>query len=95
MHVFICLFLICQTGTEIATGDVRNGARFDATSEAESTSRTKVLSQTLGGMQFWADEVVFHDWRIQRNVITQHYRLLDGDDVRIKSGTHASCQARF
>ena len=36
---------------------------------------------TLGGMQFWADELFFHQWRIQRNVITGHCRLLDGKDL--------------
>ena len=33
---------------------------------------------TMGGKQFWADELFFHQWRIQRNVLTGHYRLLDG-----------------
>ncbi|MGQ9575532.1 MAG: hypothetical protein ACUVUC_09450 [Thermoguttaceae bacterium] len=33
---------------------------------------------TLGGKQFWADELLFHQWRIQRNVLTGHCRLLVG-----------------
>ena len=42
---------------------------------------------TLGGKQFWADELFFHQWRIQRNVFTGHCRLLDEHDLRHASGT--------
>lgn len=47
---------------------------------------------TLGGKQFWADELFFHDWRIQRNSITNHCRLLDGKNVRQAWGTFAHCK---
>lgn len=46
---------------------------------------------TLGGTQFWADELVFHHWRIQRNVLTGHCRLLDGNQFRHASGTYDEC----
>jgi pimeloyl-ACP methyl ester carboxylesterase len=48
---------------------------------------------TLGGRQFWADELFFHQWRIQRNVVDGHYRLLDEDDRRHASGTYNECRA--
>jgi pimeloyl-ACP methyl ester carboxylesterase len=51
--------------------------------------------QTLGGRQFWGDVQFFHDWRIQQNVFTGHYRLLDGKDFRHASGTLAECQDRL
>lgn len=50
-----------------------------------STWRT----QTAGGVQLWADELCFHDWRIQRNVLLGHYRLLDGENRR---HAHGSCE---
>jgi pimeloyl-ACP methyl ester carboxylesterase len=50
---------------------------------------------TLGGMQFWADELFFHRWRIQRNVLTGHYRLLDGNLLRHASGTYGECLAKL
>jgi pimeloyl-ACP methyl ester carboxylesterase len=50
-----------------------------------------VSSPTLGGVQFWADVLVFHDWRIQRNVYTGHHRLLDERDVRRAWGTFDHC----
>ena len=48
---------------------------------------------TMGGKQFWADELFFHQWRIQQNVLTGHYRLLDGNDFRHASGSYAECVA--
>jgi pimeloyl-ACP methyl ester carboxylesterase len=50
---------------------------------------------TWGGKQFWTDELLFHDWRIQRNVFTGGYRLLDEDDIRKAWGTFDECRARL
>jgi len=50
---------------------------------------------TLGGKQFWADELFFHQWRIQRNVVDDHCRLLDGRNLRYASGTFGQCHARL
>jgi len=50
---------------------------------------------TLGGVQFWADELFFHRWRIQRNVITGHCRLLDEYNLRHASGTYEECLAKL
>ena len=48
---------------------------------------------TMGGKQFWADELFFQQWRIQQNVLTGHYRLLDGKDFRHASGSYEECLA--
>jgi pimeloyl-ACP methyl ester carboxylesterase len=48
---------------------------------------------TLGGKQFWADELHFHRWRIQRNVFNEQCRLLDGRNLRYASGTYDECLA--
>jgi len=52
-------------------------------------------SATLGGVQFWSDELVFRGWRIQQNAMTGHYRLLDDHDFRMAWGTFEQCQARL
>jgi hypothetical protein len=52
-------------------------------------------SPTLGGKFYWADELVYHDWRIQRHADEGHYRLIDGDDVRHAWGTFEQCRVRF
>ena len=54
-----------------------------------------VATKTLGGRQFWGDVVHFHNWRIQHNVVTKHYRLLDGDDTRHAWGSREQCQAKL
>ena len=50
---------------------------------------------TLGGRHLWADELFFHGWHIQRNVVSGHYRLLDGNNWRHAWGTFEHCQARL
>ena len=55
----------------------------------------RVTDKTLGGRQFWADVEFFHSWRIQQNVLTGHFRLLDEDDYRHASGTLEACQAQL
>lgn len=53
------------------------------------------LDKTLGGRQFWADVEFFHKWRIQQNVLTGHFRLLDGDDYRHASGSREECRRKL
>jgi len=50
---------------------------------------------TLGGKQFWADESFFHQWRIQRNVLTGHCRLLDEANRRHAQGTYLQCRVKL
>ena len=52
-------------------------------------------TKTLGGQQFWGDVAHFHGWRIQQNALTEHFRLVDGDDVRHAWGTREQCQAQL
>jgi hypothetical protein len=48
---------------------------------------------TLGGQQFWSDELVLGEWRIQQNALTGHYRLLDDKDFRRAWGTYDQCRS--
>ncbi len=54
-----------------------------------------VPGRTLGGKQFWSDELVHGQWRIQRNVMSGHYRLLDPQNVRQAWGAWDDCHARW
>ncbi len=60
-----------------------------------STGNLNAVLPTLGGKQFWADELFFHDWHIQRNVFTGHYRLLDGYNLRHGWGTFDECRNKL
>lgn len=73
-----------------STGEsVRNSVnRF-----SDSFLRFNIRMKTLGGKQFWTDYLVRHEWRIQRNEVTNHYRLLDDRDYRQHWGTFRQCRA--
>lgn len=63
---------------------------------AETESSQRELSmKTLGGRQFWGDVLFFHDWRIQKSVLTGRYRLLDGNDYRHASGSLDECRQKL
>ena len=59
---------------------------------ADTVLRFNIRSKTLGGKQFWTDYLVQHEWRIQRNEVTNHYRLLSGRDYRHSWGTFLQCR---
>jgi hypothetical protein len=46
-----------------------------------------VRMPTLGGTFFWDDLAEIEGWRMQRNVVTGHWRLLDPHNVRCAWGT--------
>lgn len=52
-------------------------------------------AKTLGGRFVWSDEVVFHDWRVQKHAVIGHYRLIDPDDRRYARGTLEHCLAKL
>lgn len=46
---------------------------------------------TLGGRQFWGDVHYRQGFRIQQNIFSRHFRLLDASDRRYASGTREVC----
>jgi len=38
--------------------------------------------QTLGGKVFWETVTSLKGWKLQRNVISRHYRILDSLNIR-------------
>ncbi|MCI0358954.1 MAG: alpha/beta hydrolase [Planctomycetaceae bacterium] len=62
---------------------------------AETTAPLNFPTATMGGVQFWSDELVFRGWRIQQNALTGHYRLLDEHDFRMAWGTFDQCRDRL
>jgi len=62
---------------------------------AQSPGLLNLALPTLGGEQLWTDQLVHGKWRIQRNELTGHFRLLDSADVRRAWGNEAECRAAF
>lgn len=50
-----------------------------------------IESPTFGGKQLWTDELVHGSWRIQKNVVSGHYRLLDAENTRRAWGSWDDC----
>ena len=50
---------------------------------------------TMGGKQFWSDTFYQKGWRIQKNALTNHFRLLDGNGVRQAWGSYEHCKKSF
>jgi hypothetical protein len=62
---------------------------------AEESRPVNFPTATLGGTQFWSDELVLRDWRIQQSALSGHYRLLDDRDFRMAWGTYDQCRTRL
>lgn len=73
----------CQEALVSALHDVWGSGRFN------------LAIPTPGGLQFWADVFWFAGWRIQENVYTGHYRLLDPGNVRRAWGSREACRTAF
>lgn len=48
---------------------------------------------TAGGNQVWTDHRNRAGWRVQRNALTGHWRLLDPKDIRRAWGSRGACEA--
>lgn len=54
---------------------------------ANAESLPNIEAPTLGGKYVWRDTFLHAGWRIQENIVTGHFRLLDPDNVRHAWGT--------
>jgi pimeloyl-ACP methyl ester carboxylesterase len=66
-------------------------AQADPPEKPSKSSTWNTVMKTMGGRQFWGDVKFFRGWRIQQNVFTEHYRLLDPKDSRYASGSFKTC----
>lgn len=73
----------------------RRSAAADEPDKQPEAGKPNVETPTLGGMQFWGDELLFRKWRIQRHVTTGHCRLLDDHNHRLAWGTFGECQDKL
>lgn len=67
----------------------------DETTPPAVSSPFNLEGPTFGGKQIWTDEVVFYEWRIQRNALSGHYRLLDHRNYRKAWGNFEHCRKQL
>ncbi len=46
---------------------------------------------TMGGKQLWTDYRWYHGWKLQKNWVTGHWRLIDPSNIRHAWGSRESC----
>ena len=47
-----------------------------------NVSMPNIPMKTMGGKTFWNELAECKGWRLQKNMITQHCRILDPQDIR-------------
>ena len=52
----------------------------------------RTVNRAIGGRHLWGDVYHFCDYRIQQNVVSKSYRLIDVDESLQHSGTFEECQ---
>ncbi len=89
--------LMCQSlnAAEKPIDNTPAGTNNNTRQNIDALLERNLTMKTLGGRQFWGDVLYFHDWRIQKSVLTQRYRLLDGNDYRHAAGTLEECRAKL
>lgn len=50
---------------------------------------------TLGGKQYWTDQLICNGWRIQQHVRFGQHRLLKPSNRAVKAGDYAACRQAF
>ncbi|MEC7566155.1 MAG: hypothetical protein VX738_10770 [Planctomycetota bacterium] len=63
--------------------------------EKPSAWKLNFKTKTIGGKQFWTDIRMQSGWRIQQNIYTKHFRVLDSKNYRHAWGTRKQCDATF
>ena len=98
-HITLSLAVLLGTAMSLLGGDPADGITQtgkkvgkEINDISDGMFRFNLRTRTLGGKQFWTDYLVQHQWRIQRNEITNHYRLLNDDNYRHAWGTFLQCK---
>jgi pimeloyl-ACP methyl ester carboxylesterase len=78
-----------------ATGPKPAETTVSDSADDDDSLNLNLKARTLGGRFYWSDELVYHDWRIQRHADRGHYRLIDPEGKRQAWGTFAECKARL
>lgn len=67
----------------------------DVVAQAQESQNLNIPLPTMGGQQLWTDHRWAAGWRVQHNVWTDHWRVLDDSDVRRAWGSRQACLAKL
>jgi len=71
--------------------DPKKGSARKKQSSKTGFFKRNFVMKTMGGKQLWGDVHFFQGWKIQQNILTKHYRLLDKNDFRHAHGSFKNC----
>ena len=63
--------------------------------EPDAPGMWNLAMPTRGGQQFWTDIRNAGGWRVQRNSVTGHHRLIDADNIRRAWGGRRHCEQQL
>lgn len=94
---FLPFILLYSTllNASFADGENKQISLQESSQQTRNKGKKNILMKTLGGRQLWGDLLFFRGWKIQQNVLTKHYRLLDEKDIRHAWGTLKACQTKL
>ena len=87
-----CLILIVGS-TLVVSAAV--GEETPSKTQPHKSLSAILRTPTMGGKQFWSDQLIHPPWRIQRHVLTDVCRLLDGSDRAVTWGNYRKCLEEF
>ena len=102
LMLWSCYSWACYSSIALAQVDVQpqpaqQQSEGDEVADDELRDRSFLNwpTPTLGGKQLWTDHQWRAGWRIQQNVLTKHWRLLDDQNIRQAWGSRAACDAEL
>jgi len=97
-HWLLILVFVLRITSAVAREETKPpapGAPRQMEKPSTSHRRFSLPLPTLGGLQFWGDEMIYCGWRIQRSCFRHRYRLIDPSNIRRASGTYEECEEAF
>ena len=79
---------------ETADSGIRVAQGANELSNAD-ISMPNIPFATMGGKVFWNTLAERNGYKLQQNMITQHARILNSDDVRVAWGTVSGMEKQF
>lgn len=96
----VFIYFIISTATVFGQGGVPfpmapSVVQPAPTDQSNASEPFAIPLPTMGGMQYWSDEIWFQGWRIQYNSIFKQSRLLDPNSKQYAFGSFSHCKERL
>ncbi len=91
--------LVVHVGMMPGQEPSRNAPPQQSNLEEEDMDEDRLMPNvplpTMGGMQLWTDHRWYFGWRLQHNIVTDHWRVISPKGVRTAWGGQRACLAKW